>query len=89
MSLIDAVGGGVAWVIGAPGCLGLLPAGGLAFGISTASLAVADARIRIEPPKTDPAGALPGLGHARSSAGGGNGQLLAAGMGNMLSSGLC
>ena len=67
MSLIEAVGGGVAWVIGAPGCLGLLPAGGLAFGISTASLAVADARIRIEPPKTDPAGALPGLGNARST----------------------
>ena len=78
MSLINAVGGGVAWVIGAPVCLGFLSAGGLAFGLSAAALAVADARIRIEPPKTDPAGALPGLGHSPSSACGGNGQLLAS-----------
>ena len=47
---------------GAPARLVFLSAGRLAlFGIT------ADARIRIEPPKTDPAGALPGLGNARST----------------------
>ena len=83
MALIDAVGGGVAGVLGAPIGLCLLAASRLALGITAALLAVSHSQIRIEPRPADPARALPGLGHSPSSACLRNGQLLAS-MGGQL-----
>lgn len=63
MALIDAVADGVTGVSPSPVCLRLLAADGLAFGFAAAALAIAYPWIRIEPPQTIPAGALPQSGH--------------------------
>lgn len=67
VALVDSVCGGVAGVLLAPDCLGFLAPGGLAVRVTAGSLTIAYSRIRIEPPQADPAGALPGSGHAPSS----------------------
>ena len=67
-ALLDPVGGGVAEVPAAPTGLRLLAAFCLALRTTAGALAIADSRIRAEPPPTDPARSLPGIGHARSSA---------------------
>ena len=67
VALIDSIGGGVARVSGAPTGLRFLAAGGLALRLTAGSLAVADSRVRSEPPPADPAGFLPGIGHSPSS----------------------
>jgi hypothetical protein len=68
VALIDAVAGGVTGVSPPPVCLRLLAADGLAFRLAAGALAVADPWIRIEPPQTIPAGALPQSGHPLLSA---------------------
>jgi len=68
VALIDAVGGGVAGVSPPPVCLCFLAADGLAFRLAAGALAVADSWVRIEPPQTIPAGALPQSGHPLLSA---------------------
>ena len=68
MALIDAVAGGVTGVSSSPVCLCLLTAHGLALRFAAAALAVAHPWIRIEPPQTIPAGALPQSGHPLLSA---------------------
>ena len=68
VALIDAVAGGVAGVSPPPVCLCLLPADRLAFLLAAAALPVAHPWIRIEPPQTIPAGALPQSGHPLLSA---------------------
>ena len=65
--MVYTVGGGVTRVPVAPTGLGFLAAGNLALGFTAGSLAVADSRVRIEPPQADPAGFLPGIGHLPSS----------------------
>jgi hypothetical protein len=75
VALIDAVGGGVAGVSPPPVCLCFLAADGLAFGLAAGALAVADSWVRIEPPQTIPAGALPQSGHPLLSARLSGGQL--------------
>ena len=67
VALIDSIGGGVASVSATPTGLCLLAPGRLALGLSAGSLAVADSRVRSEPPPADPAGFLPGIGHLPSS----------------------
>jgi len=84
VSLIDAIGGGVAGVMGAPVCLSLLAADGLAFELAASFLAVAYSGIRVEPQQTIPARALPGSGHPFSSAGQWKGQLFASRGGQVL-----
>jgi hypothetical protein len=68
VALIDAVAGAVAGVSPPPVCLRLLAADGLAFRLAAAALAIAYTWIRIEPPQTIPAGALPQSGHPLLSA---------------------
>ena len=75
VALIDAVGGGVAGVSPPPVCLCFLAADGLALGLAAGALAVADSWVRIEPPQTIPAGALPQSGHPLLSARLSGGQL--------------
>jgi hypothetical protein len=75
VALIDAVGDGVTGVSPPPVCLCLLPADGLAFRFAATALPVADPWIRIEPPQTIPAGALPRSVHPLLSPGLPSGQL--------------
>ena len=60
---VDAPCDGIAGVLMTPVCLGLLTARRLAVGIAAGSLPTSHSRIRPEPPATDGARSLPGLGH--------------------------
>ena len=60
---VDSPCDGVAGVAITPACLGLLTARGLAVGIPAGALATSHSRVGPEPPATDCARSLPGLGH--------------------------
>jgi len=67
VALLDAIGGGIARIAGAPTGLCFLSPGLLAVRLAAGVLAVADAVIWLEPPAADPAGPLVGIGHAGPS----------------------
>jgi len=67
VALLEAIGGGVGGIAGAPTGLGPLAPGLLAVRLAAGALAIADSVIRLEPPAADPAGPLPGIGHAGTS----------------------
>ena len=62
-ALVDSPCDGVAGVAITPVCLGFLTACRLAVGISAGALSASHSRIGPEPPATDGARSLPGLGH--------------------------
>jgi hypothetical protein len=62
-ALIDSPCDGVAGVPITPVCLGLLTARRLAFRLPASALPASHSRVRPEPPATDGARSLPGLGH--------------------------
>jgi hypothetical protein len=62
-ALIDSPCDGVAGVPITPVCLGLLTARRLAFRLPASALPASHSRVRPEPPATDRARSLPGLGH--------------------------
>ena len=62
-ALVNTPRDGITGVAIAPVCLGLLPSRRLTVGISTGPLPGSHARVRPEPPATDRARSLPGLGH--------------------------
>jgi len=74
VALLEASGGDVAGITGAPTGLCFLAPGLLAVRLAAGVLAVADSVIRLEPPAADPAGSLPGIGHAGTSSAGWVGQ---------------
>ena len=62
-ALVESPCDGVAGVSITPVCLGLLTARGLAVGIAAGALTASHSRVGPEPPATDSARSLPGLGH--------------------------
>ena len=60
---VDSPGDGVAGVSITPVCLGFLTSRRLAFGIPAGALPTSHSRVGPEPPATDSARSLPGLGH--------------------------
>lgn len=78
---VDPIRHRVAGIARSPTGLCLAPARRLALRFTACSLAHADSRVRAEPPPTDPAGLLPGLGHPFSSSIGLVGNFWGAGVG--------
>jgi len=67
VALLEAVSGGVAGIAGAPTGLCFLAPCLLAVRLAAGVLAVANSVIWLEPSAADPAGPLPGIGHAGTS----------------------
>ena len=74
-TLIDSPCDGIAGVPITPVCLGLLAARRLAFRVPAGTLPASHSRVRPEPPATDGARSLPGLGHRDPSSSSRSGRL--------------
>jgi len=75
-ALVDSPCDGIAGVPITPVCLGFLTARRLAFRVPAGALPASHSRVRPEPPATDGARSLPGLGHRHPSSSSLSGRLV-------------